>query len=324
MFDWLRAQKDRPVPSTEGGHSGYLSAPEATLDPHLFNGDLLKGSVRHALISPLNRYLTGELGLDSVTSWIRIWLAGSGITYQWDADRGNGDLDVLLGMSRARFDKTNPEYAAEGDDDLAGWLNGQLKANLWPQTSSLEFGDQTYAVTYFYSPGAGTDIRHIHPYAAIDVMSGTWVVRPPKLPHDPAQLYPQEWFESANQDFKTAGQLANRYRQHLGELGPPGTPGHVNAGARLNLVAAQAQAMFDDIHRGRQVAFQGGGQGYMDQHNFRWQMAKASGTIKALKEITGVRSRAEEQSEQELYGAKLEPAAELTRRAVAQQQRKQS
>ena len=318
MFDWLRASKDKPVPSTEGGHSGYLSAPEATLDPNLFDGELLKGAARHAIINPLVRYLTGDLDLDKVTSWLRIWLAGSGITYQW---AGNDDLDVMLGINRAKFDKANPAWAADGDDDLGAWLNGKLKSELWPTTADLPLGQHSYEVTYFYS---GTDdIRRIHPYAAIDVMTGKWVVRPPQLPPDPAALYPQDWFEKAEADHQYTQYLAGRYRKHLSALqaAQPGSPGHINAGAALNLVTAQAGAMFDDIHHGRRIAFQGGGEGYMDQHNFRWQMAKGSGTIKALKEITGVRSQAEEQNQQELYGAKLEPAAELLRRAVAQQRK---
>ena len=206
------------------------------------------------------------------------------------------------------------------DDDLAAALNSELKIGLWPQTADQVFGQHKYEVTYFYNAGTGTDITHIHPYAAVDVMSGKWVVRPPQLPHDPAQLYPAEWFEKVDQDAHYAEQMVKRYRRYLSALqaSQPSTPGYVNAGAALNLVTAQAGAMFDDIHHGRRIAFQGGGKGYMDWHNFRWQMAKGSGTINALKEITGVRSRAEEEQQQELYGSPLEAADVLVRRAVQQ------
>jgi hypothetical protein len=68
MFDWMRAQQDQPLPSTEGGKSGYLTAPAPTLDPNLFEGELLKGSARHQIINPLVRYLHDELGLQDVIS----------------------------------------------------------------------------------------------------------------------------------------------------------------------------------------------------------------------------------------------------------------
>lgn len=317
MFDWLRAQKDQPVPSTEGGHSIYLSAPAANLDPNLFDGETMKLAVRTTITVKLVHYLLHEMHLHDVAAWVRIWVAGSGITYQW---AGNSDLDVLLGIDRPKFDRANPDYASFSDDDLAALLNSTLKAELWPTTADLPFGGHNYEVTYFYNAGTGTDITRIHPYAAYDVMRNRWVVRPPELPPDPAQLYPKDWFDRAHQDAGNAAQMTDRYRRHLRELdsASPGTPGHVNAGAALNLVTAQARAMLDDIHHGRRIAFQGGGEGYMDQHNFRWQMGKESGTIKALAEITGVRRRAEEEAEQQLYGAKLAPAEELLRRAIAQ------
>ena len=126
-----------------------------------------------------------------------------------------------------------------------------------------------------------------------------------------------EWFDRADQDAKHAVSLLGRYTSHTRSLAasPPGSPGHVNAGAALNLVTAQAHALLDDIHRGRRIAFQGGGEGYGDWHNFRWQMAKASGAVKGLSEVTGIAERAHQQSETELYGSPLEAADELVRRA---------
>lgn len=78
MFDWLRAQKGQPVPSTEGGSSGYLSAPSATLDPHLFDDETLKPSVRNDLVTRLVRFLLRDVHLHEVSEWVRLWLAGGG------------------------------------------------------------------------------------------------------------------------------------------------------------------------------------------------------------------------------------------------------
>lgn len=318
LFDWLQAAKGQPEPSLAGGASGYLSPPSSTLDPHLFDGERLKPDVRNRLSDALVLFLVHDLHLNKPHSWLRIWLAGSGITYQWASDRGNGDLDVLLGVNKVKFDKANPGFADYSDDDLAAALNDALKTRLWPQTAKMDLGGQDYEVTYFYNAGTGTDITRIHPYAAYDLVAERWVVRPPKLPHDPASLYPMHWFEAADQDVKAAQALVDRYHEQERALraSPPGSPGHITAGAMMNLVAAQAHAMFNDIHQGRRIAFQGGGRGYMDIHNFRWQMAKASGTIKALSEITGIQERARELTETELYGGPLAAADELVRRAM--------
>jgi hypothetical protein len=316
-FDWLKASEGQPDPSVQGGESGYLSAPSAMLDPHLFHGETLKHDVHTTITAKLVGFLVDDLHMHGITSWIKVWLAGSGITYQWNAGRGNGDLDVLLGIDRVKFNQANPGYAGAGEDDLAADLNNALKAGLWPQTSAVNFGGQAYEITYFYNSGTGIDIKRIHPYAAYDVLKDAWVVRPPALPQDPASIYPRSWFERADQDSKFADSLVERYHENLRDLqaADPGTPGHINAGAKLNLVTAQARAMFDDIHHGRRIAFQGGGRGYSDEHNFRWQMAKASGTIKGLSEISGIRDRAQEMSDTELYGGPLAGADELVRRA---------
>jgi hypothetical protein len=161
-------------------------------------------------------------------------------------------------------------------------------------------------------------VRRIHPYAAVDVWTGRWIVKPPKLPADPAKLYPEWWYGRAHQDSLRAQSLVRHYHEHINALraAQPGTPGHVNAGAMLNLVTTQARALLDDIHPGRASAYTNAGKGYTDEHNFRWQMAKASGTIKGLSEISGIRDRAREQSETQLYGSPIKAADELVRRAT--------
>lgn len=317
-FDWLRAAEGQPDPSTEGGESGYLSSPSDRLDPALFDRyEVLRTDVAFAIIRKLLDFFTDDLALRSARDWSKIWLAGSGITYQWDADRGNGDLDVMVGIDRVTFNQANPGHELMGDDDLAAWLDGAMKTVLWPKTAHTEFNGKTYELTYFYNAGTGVDVKRIHPYAAYDVWKGTWVVRPPKLPKDPASLYPKAWYGTAHQDSLRAQSLVKHYHEHMNALraAQPGTPGHINAGAMLNLVTSQARAMLDDIHHGRGRSFTNAGNGYGDPSNFRWQMAKASGTIKGLSEISGIRSRAQDQSDTELYGGPLAAADELVRRA---------
>jgi hypothetical protein len=319
QFDWQGAQKDQPEPSLEGGASGYLSAPSDQLDPALFDGDVFQKDVASKIMHPLLTYLE-SIGLKSMGSWLKAWVAGSGITHQWQSDRGNGDLDILLGVDESSFDNANPDYAGIGDEELSNYLNGRLRADLWPKTASTNINGKTFEVTYFYNASTFDDITRIHPYAAYSIFPSLgWTVRPPEHTATPSD-FPQDWWHSTEQDQLYTEHLVKRYKHHTNALSAsqPGSPGVINSGAALNLVTSQAHALLDGIHHGRTAAFQGGGQGYMDFHNFRWQRAKANGVVKALSEITGAQGRAETESEETLYGQKLPSTDDLLMRAMMQ------
>jgi hypothetical protein len=316
-LNWLRAQEDAPFPSMGGGASGYFSEPADTLDPHLFDGDTLRSTVRNLLIGRLVGFFRRELNLQNTESWLYVYLAGSGITYQWMADRGNGDLDVLLGINRVSFNQANPDFEGLGDTELSEWLNTALRTTLWPTMSNTDISGKTYEVTYFYNPGTGTDITNINPYAAYSLNDDKWIVRPPAevASH---HTFPKRWQHEADDDAELAGRLVMNYRHAYNELASsaPHSATFLNAGSKLNTITAHARAVLDDIHHGRRAAFQGGGEGYLDWHNFRWQRAKQSGTIKGLSEISGVRQRAQELSDTELYGAPLPSTDDLLLRAM--------
>ena len=81
----------KPVAMQEQSTS-YFSKPSDELDPQLFSGTTLKGSIRngilHLLFGFLNEtYVHADL-------WTRVWIAGSAVSYQWEAHRDPGDLDV--------------------------------------------------------------------------------------------------------------------------------------------------------------------------------------------------------------------------------------
>src|SRR5690349_8524935 len=90
------------------GASGYFSRPQHILDPQLFDGTELKPSVREQILEPFFSHM--ETMAKNPRNWIMLWLAGSGITYQWAANRGNGDLDVMLGFDFGKFVTDNPDY----------------------------------------------------------------------------------------------------------------------------------------------------------------------------------------------------------------------
>ena len=269
------------------GGSGYFSAPSDGLDPSLFDGMQLKGDVRHCLVVTLMAGLQKYLSVRGAHEWLSAWLAGSGITYQWHADRGNGDLDVLFGVDMPGFVHYNPEYQGIPERDIANYSDTILKEKLWPKTARTRFGQQEYEVTFFWAPGVGSRIEHIHPYSAYDLLSDAWVVTPPALPDDPRALYPREWYDAAERDSKAASYLQTRHGSLANTLSSTdsGSAKWVNATAEIARVRQSARALFDEIHGGRQEAFGEQGHGYGDPHNFRWQASKQSGAIASLKAI---------------------------------------
>lgn len=300
------------------GHSGFFSAPSDHLDPHLFTGDHLRDEVRQYILATLENGLSRYVDLSGASEWLHVWLAGSGITYQWDADRGNGDLDVLFGVDETRFAAWNPEYKDIPEDSVAAVVNERLKSDLWPHTANVDFGGQHYEVTFYWNPGTGSDIRGIHPYAAYDVKRDVWVVRPPELPPDPRTLYPQSWFTQAGHDQSMATALHDEYTRLQGMLSSnrQGTPAWHNAGAALHFTHAKAKVLFDDIHTGRREAFGEQGHGYGDWHNFRWQQGKASGAVQALHEIVSLAHDQDAVEDTALYGGPVDAADMLVTRAM--------
>lgn len=266
--------------------SGYFSPPSDHLDPSLFDGDRLRDSVRLPLTEAASSSLESE-GLRRPDVWLHMWLTGSAISFQWSADRGNGDLDVQLGFDYQAFLAYNPEYENIDPYIMSDKVNRFLRENLWPKMASATFGTRTYEVTFFWNTLVGSDIDYIHPYAAYDLVKNEWVVRPPQLPQNPSELYPATWYSAADSDLIASQRLSESHAavsQALAGLNV-GTPGYINAHSQVNLIEAQSRSLYDEIHGGRSNAFDTGGHGYSDYSNFRWQYAKSNGTIDRLKEI---------------------------------------
>lgn len=306
----------------EPGHSGYFSAPAITLDPDLFLPDEhLRPDVRVWLLAVLENGLRRYLDLSGVSEWLHAWLAGSGITYQWSADRGNGDLDVLFGVDMQRFVHWNPDYQGIPERDVADRADRVLRQKLWPQTAHYRPGpgQQEYEATFFWAPGTGSDISRIHPYAAYDLKRDVWIVRPPNVPADPHALYPAEWYEAAGRDTDLAERLVRSHGRLSARLSssPADSAAWRNAGAELTRVRQDAISLFADIHGGRTEAFGEQGHGYSDWHNFRWQQAKASGVVGGLRAIRDAARRASLAEDKQLYGGPINaPETLLTREAL--------
>lgn len=320
MDFWLSRVLDGlgPITSEEGG-SGYFSAPDTHLDPRLFSdGDVFIPSVRTWILNTLYSYWD-KCFLHPKT-WSTVWVAGSGISYQWAADRSNGDLDVLIGVDFPAFYEANPEYQGLPESDLADIFNRRLKENVWTKTSHVDFGIEghpgAFEVTFYVNPGA-TDIRAIKPYAAYNLTSNTWTVRPPLLPDSPEAMYPKEYWDYVHDERRLADSMVGRYNHMSMQLTAqqPGSPGWLNSIHQMGLVVDQARTLFDDIHLGRKQAFGPDGQGYGDFYNFRWQAHKRFGTVQALNQIATARKSAKDSYETETYGQPLDTAEQALTKA---------
>jgi hypothetical protein len=302
--------------SLPAGHSGYFASPSSQLDPSLFDGLHLKHDVRVWLVLTLEAGLRRYLDIRGADVWLHAWLAGSGITYQWDANRGNGDLDVLFGVDMPVFVEYNPRYAGLPESAVADHADQVLKEKMWPKTAHQRFGQQHYEVTFFWNPGTGRDITSIHPYAAYDLKSDAWVVVPPTLPRDPRALYSGEWFHAADRDVDAAETLARRHDSLSQQLGSTSGPAARNIEVQLAMVREQARALFDEIHSGRREAFGEQGHGYSDWHNFRWQSAKQNGIVEGLKVIIDKAKADDDSHAQSLYGGAIDGPDQILTRAM--------
>jgi hypothetical protein len=291
------------------GASGYFSKPDIGLDPHLFDSsNNLKPAVRTRILELLYDFWKGRY--NAPHRWSTVWLAGSGASHQWGAEReasGPGDLDILIGVDFLKFRQANPKFVGFSDDMMAAQMNKEMHDQLWPTTAQYDFGGRQYEVTFYINPGA-KDIRDISPYAAYDVTHGHWTVKPIELPGDwGPQSLPADWWEKFDRDTAYGRRLIETYNAQAEEVSKHqlGTPQWWNATTALRHTTRQALDLFDEIHLGRKAAFLGGGKGFLAFENARWQVGKGSGIIDALRAIKAAHDEALRDSRAALYGGAL-------------------
>lgn len=290
-----------PVVATPESTS-YFSTPEPDLDPRLFRADHLKPQVRSAILAALYGFWRSRY--HGAESWSTVWLAGSGVSYQWSAAREPGDLDCLIGVDFVDFRRHNPDWRDLSDGEIATYLNKEMHDRLWPRTAHF-LGH--YEATFYINPG-GRDIRDIHPYAAYDVTHDVWTVHPDRAPKQPTI---PEFDLVVSQDQETANRIISRYNKALDE-----TMGVLNPGMRLNSEITlrtsmnEAKHLYDQIHEGRKAAFGPGGRGYDDLAEFRYKSAKGGGFLKALRSIVEELDAAQDEDQQAVYGMPLYSSAQ--------------
>jgi hypothetical protein len=286
--------------------TSYFSKPADTLDPKLFQGRVLKASIRNGITSLIKDFL-GESYRHS-EMWAHPWLAGSGVSYQWQAAREPGDLDCLIGIDFIRFKKANPEFSGLTNKEISDQLNEEFHDNLQKKTENWN----GYELTFYAL--ATDDIKSIKPYAAYDLTYDEWSVVP-----DPNAAPPTvpEWDAVADTDTSKTKNINTRFETALQDLRwATAMPARRNAEVRLDSAAAQGGALFDEIHNNRSQAFSDVGEGYSDFHNYRWQAGKRNGTVQKLKSMKKYLIDNSRTGARASYGVELPDADTLIRRAA--------
>jgi hypothetical protein len=299
------AAQATPV-SIEPSETSYFSAPGAGLDPRLFRSGKLVPHVRSSILRILFEHLKNHYY--NPEAYTHVWLAGSGVSYQWTAARSPADLDCLIGVNYLAFRQTNPEYKSLSDKQIADMFNADFREVLHPVTNNFL---EAYELTFFVN--VATDIRSIKPYAAYSLTNDDWTVQP-EVKAPPRN---RAWDERVAKDTSKTTDILSRYSAALTSLGSATTDtARRNAEAALKLAIEQGAALFDEMHHGRTYAFSPSGQGYMDIYNYRWQSGKAAGTIQALRKLKDIASKGRKEFESRTYGMELPDVNTLVRRAL--------
>lgn len=286
--------------------TSYFSKPADTLDPKLFQGRVLKASIRNGIMSLIKDFLNESYRHSEM--WAHPWLAGSGVSYQWQAAREPGDLDCLIGIDFIRFKKANPEFGGLTNKEISDQLNEEFHDSLQPKTENWN----GYELTFYAL--ATDDIKSIKPYAAYDLMYDEWSVVP-----DPNAAPPSvpEWDDVVGTDETKTNNINTRFETALQDLRwATAMPARRNAEVRLDSAAAQGGALFDEIHNNRSQAFSDVGEGYSDFHNYRWQAGKKNGTVQKLRSMKKYLIDNSRTGARASYGVELPDADTLIRRAA--------
>lgn len=306
-MDFYEKLAKHSVPiSVEPSETSYFSAPGVGLDPRLFRANKFIPSVRASILRILFEHLRNHYY--SPEAYTSVWLAGSGVSYQWSAARLPADLDCLLGIDYVMFRQSNPEYKSLSDKQIADMFNQDFRKELHPLTNNF-LG--AFELTFYVN--VKSDILQIKPYAAYSLTHDDWTVRP-EIKAPPKVKRAEQMVA---RDTSMTADILSRYSAALTTIGSATTDvARRNAEAALKLAVEQGVALFDEIHKGRSYAFSPSGLGYSDAANYRWQANKEAGNIQALRKLKDIATKSKKEFEVETYGMELPDVNTLIRRAI--------
>lgn len=295
-------------------HTSYFSAPSTSLDNALFHGVHLVPYVRDWVLETTHGFLNESFANSLL--WARVWIAGSGVSYQWEHSQEPGDLDVLLGINYVEFRHSNPQYTGASDMEIARTLNEDFQ-ELHQEVSPRRFGEGLFDITFYVNPGvtaAENGINFINPYAAYDLTKDEWTVVPNT---HPAPIHNRVWDDTTDVDRWRAEEIVKRYNSASASvLAAANDPHRRNALTALHASLDSAEALFEEIHSGRKAAFGPAGYGYNDFGNHRWQVGKSSGVVQSMRRLKDYYDDIRTEGSFETYGMELPNSDTLVRRAA--------
>lgn len=255
--------------------TSYFSEPAAGLDPRLFRNEKLDSSVRSAILQLLLNHLNGLY--TGAEGWSKAYLTGSGVSYQWAANREPGDLDCLITINYPRFRESNPSLRGLSDKEIASEINDGFHRMLHPRTE-LFLG--TFELTFFAI--VKPNITDLKPYAAYSLLDDEWVVSP--TPTGGAEV--PEWEPAISKDKSDAINIISSFISARNKYNSA-TNDAVKANARteMRVASSQGTSLYNMLHDNRSLAFSDTGAGYSDFNNYRWQSNKRTGVVNALKSM---------------------------------------
>lgn len=294
----------------EPAETSYFSKPSVGLDPRLFRDGNLHGLVRSAILQLLFNHLNSTY--TGGESWSHVWLAGSGVSYQWAAHRDPGDLDCLIGIDYARFRQSNTKFMGLSNQEVASMLNEGFREALHPITDKF-LG--SFELTFYVN--VQSNIVDIKPYAAYSLTDDNWTVTPSM---DTVQANPA-WLNAIENDRLLAIDILSKYVAAKNKYEEASNDAiKANARSEMRMSMSQGASLYNSIHTERSTAFSPSGEGYSDFANYRWQAGKQSGVIQSLRTLKAEMDAEDEALNKSKYGVDLPDANTLIRRAATRHQ----
>lgn len=160
------------------------------LDTRIWEDERLKEPVRTDIMASFDAFCARH-GYVGHEIWAKIVFFGSQAS-SWTSKtlRGNGDFDLSIGIDYATLRATVPGFERGTDAEIADVFTRQMHAELNDPQKRFPGIEGVWDQTWFANLH-GWDIRQIRPYAAWDVVTETWIVRPPDLPDWSMASFPE-------------------------------------------------------------------------------------------------------------------------------------
>lgn len=160
------------------------------LDTRIWEDERLKEPVRTDIMASFDAFCARH-GYVGHETWAKVVFFGSqASTWTSKTLRGNNDFDLSIGLHYPHFRENNPSFRNTADDQIATELTQQMHAELNDPQKRFPGIEGVWDQTWFCNL-LGWSIEKIRPYAAWDVVTETWIVRPPDLPDWSMASFPE-------------------------------------------------------------------------------------------------------------------------------------